>query len=80
MQTLEAFHKCDLCGKPSVADLEFETGNNAEYVVLLSLCVGHLEEVEETGYDFEQKYAAEILECLYDNWRGLGDVWDRENR
>jgi hypothetical protein len=54
--------------------LDFETGNNAEYAVSVSLCEAHLKEAEDMGYDFEEKYAEQILACLYENWRGMADA------
>jgi hypothetical protein len=65
--------KCELCEQPGVDSLEFETGNNAEYAVSVLLCEAHLKEAEDIGYDFEEKYAEQILECLYEHWRGLAD-------
>lgn len=69
---------CDLCKEPAADCLDFETGNGAEYSVSMSLCEAHLKEAEDTGYDFEEKYAEQILECLYENWRGMADA--REER
>lgn len=65
---------CALCKNPVEDSLEFETGNNAEYQVEMPLCEVHLKEAEETGYDFEEKYAEQILERLYENWRGAADA------
>ena len=59
---------CDLCRELAVDSLEFETGNNAEYAVNVSLCEKHLEEAEQTGYDFEDKYAEQILNVLEGSW------------
>jgi len=65
---------CSICKEPSVDSLEFETGNNAKHQTTVNLCEAHMKEAEETGYDFEQKYAEQILECLYEDWRDLGDA------
>lgn len=64
---------CDLCREPAVETLDFETGNGANYGVSVRLCEVHLQEADETGYDFESKYAEQILECLYERWRGMAD-------
>lgn len=68
--------KCELCKNKATDELEFETGNNAEYAVSVAFCDDHLKEAEDTGYDFEEKYAEQILECLYENWRGIADNRD----
>ncbi len=60
---------CTFCKEPAVDSLEFETGNGAEYGVTVDLCEAHFKEAEDTGYDFEVKYAEPILECLYEGWR-----------
>ena len=65
--------KCFLCKQPSVGTLVFETGNNAEYKVEPNMCEIHFKEAEDTGYDFEEKYAEQILEQLYENWRGQAE-------
>lgn len=65
--------KCALCRFAAVDSLDFETGNNAEHSVAVPLCAAHVAEAERTGYDFEEKYAAEILERLYESWRGQAD-------
>lgn len=48
----------------------FESGNNAEIPVEVSLCEVHMNEQEAIGYDFDAKYADQILklaeESLYD--------------
>ena len=65
---------CALCKQPDVDSLDFETGNNAEYSVSVRLCEGHMKEAEDAGYDFEEKYAEQILEELYESWRGQADA------
>lgn len=69
--------RCDLCGAPAQDTLGFETGNNAEHAIAVALCNAHMAEYEETGYDFETKYADRILECLYENWRGRADGMEK---
>lgn len=69
---------CALCSALEADSLEFETGNNAEYAVDVPLCEDHLLEAEDTGYDFEVKYADQILECLYEDWRTRADVKENE--
>lgn len=64
---------CELCKEPCLDLLVFETGNNAEYTVEVPLCESHIKEYDDTGYDFETKYAEQILECLYERWRGAAD-------
>lgn len=65
---------CQFCNKPDVGSIEFETGNNAEYRVSVPLCVAHIHEAEDTGYDFEEKYAEQILECFYEQQRASADA------
>ncbi len=48
---------CFLCKQPAVDTMVFETGNNAEYKVEPNMCEVHFKEAENTGYDFEEKYA-----------------------
>lgn len=71
---------CDLCKGPQVDSLEFETGNNAEYSVSVNLCEAHFKEAEDTGYDFEKKYAEQILECLYEHQRSKADYLKAEGK
>jgi hypothetical protein len=66
-------NKCQLCDNASIDSVEFETGNNAEYGVEVSLCEAHLEELDAMGYAFEDKYAAQILQTLYDRWVATAD-------
>jgi hypothetical protein len=70
--------KCELCNQLAIDSVEFETGNNAEYGVEIDLCEGHLQELDATGYAFEQKYADQILQVLYDRWIATAD--NREER
>lgn len=65
--------KCFICRKPSHGSMVFETGNNAEYQVEPLMCENHLDEAEKTGYDFEEKYADQILEELHEDWREKAD-------
>ena len=65
--------KCFLCRQPSVDTMVFETGNNAEYKVEPNMCEVHFKEAEDTGYSFEEKYAEQILDCLYESWRNQAD-------
>lgn len=65
---------CQLCKEPAVGFLDFETGNNAEYGVTLSLCEAHCKEAEDIGYAFEEKYGQQILDALYETWRALADA------
>lgn len=65
---------CALCRDVSVGDFEFETGNGANYAVDIPLCETHAFEAEDTGYAFEVKYADQILEQLYEHWRGMADA------
>lgn len=64
---------CFLCKQPAVDTMVFETGNNAEYKVEPNMCEVHFKEAENTGYDFEEKYAEQILEQLYESWRNQAD-------
>lgn len=65
---------CELCKQPDIDSLEFEAGNNAEYMVSIPLCEAHLKEEEETGYDFRKKYGEQIEEALYESWRNQADA------
>lgn len=70
---------CTLCKHTKAEDsLEFETGNNAEYSVFVPLCEAHIKEAEDTGYDFEEKYAEQILEELYESQRCEADFLRKE--
>jgi len=52
---------CVLCKHSKAEDaIEFECGNNAENSIQLWLCEAHLKEAEDTGYDFQEKYADKI--------------------
>ena len=64
---------CQLCKQPSEDSLEFETGNNAEYGVVIYLCAAHLVEYGIDEYAFQDKYAEQILGALYESWRGQAD-------
>mgnify|MGYP001560935870 CR=1 FL=1 len=64
---------CELCKNKATDEMEFETGNNAEYAVTIPLCDDHLKELEDTGYDFETKYGEQIEEALCEKWRGQAD-------
>jgi hypothetical protein len=64
---------CHLCKQPAEDSLEFETGNNAEYGVVIDLCAAHLVEYGTDEYVFQDKYAEQILEALYESWRGQAD-------
>ena len=64
---------CFLCKQPAVDTMVFETGNNAEYKVEPNMCEVHFKEAENTGDDFEEKYAEQILEQLYESWRNQAD-------
>ena len=52
--------KCSLCNSEAVDSIEVECGNNAEYAISLNLCEAHLNESQETGYAFEEKYGRQI--------------------
>jgi hypothetical protein len=56
--------KCELCQNKAVDELDFETGNNADYSVTLELCEDHLKECDATAGDFDEKYAAQILDAF----------------
>lgn len=51
---------CHLCSDVSVETVDFEAGNNAEIGVYMNLCEKHLTECDETGYEFEKKYADKL--------------------
>jgi hypothetical protein len=80
MTTTDMLGRCELCERQAMDTLNFAAGDDAEYTVLMPLCEAHLQEAEELGYGFEDKYAAEILECLYEHWRGLADQHDDRNK
>jgi hypothetical protein len=63
-----------MCRDISVESMEFEAGNNAEYVVSVPLCETHALEAEETGYDFREKYGEQIEEALCESWRSQADA------
>jgi hypothetical protein len=65
---------CQLCKESDIDSLEFEAGNNAEYMVSIPLCEAHLKEEEETGYAFREKYGEQIEEALYESWRRQADA------
>lgn len=65
---------CLLCDRPSAGELEFATGDDAEYTVEVPLCEVHLAEAEETGYAFEDKYAEKIYDLLIDQQAGAADA------
>lgn len=58
---MNSFLTCDLCQSPAEDSMEFESGNNAEIAVQVTLCKDHLDEQEQAGPVFETKYADQIL-------------------
>lgn len=66
--------KCRFCKTEAVDEMEFETGNGANYQVSIPMCEIHLKELEETGYDFEEKYAEQIYDEYWEDLRGRADA------
>jgi hypothetical protein len=66
---------CFICKHTKAEDsIEVECGNNAENSVTLPLCEAHLQEAEDTGYDFQCKYAEKIEEEWLENQLGHADM------
>lgn len=63
--------ECELCPREASDSVDFETGNNAEMAVTIPLCNVHLEELEKTGYAFEEKYYKQIEEAAWERLRGM---------
>lgn len=66
--------KCRFCKTEAVDEMEFETGNGANYQVFIPMCEVHLKELEDTGYDFEEKYAEQIYGEYCEDLRGQIDA------
>lgn len=58
--------RCGLCGQPSVAGLEFEGGDDANYTMTLEVCEAHFQEHEADEWAFRDKYAERIDEGCYE--------------
>ena len=70
----ENYGKCGMCPKLAIEEFEFETGNGANYQTTIPLCEDHAKELEDTGYDFEEKYAEQIYEGFCEDLRGRADM------
>lgn len=66
--------KCRFCKTKAVDEMEFETGNGANCQVSIPMCEVHLKELEDTGYNFEEKYAEQICDEYFENLRGQADA------
>jgi hypothetical protein len=66
--------KCLFCKEQAIDEMEFETGNGANYTVQIPMCEVHLKELEDTGYDFEEKYAEQIYDEYCEDLRGRADM------
>ncbi len=70
--------RCGLCKNEAPDSVEFECGPGANYSIDFPLCDDHFAEYDLDEYAFQDKYAEQILEGLYENWRGMADA--REDR
>ena len=64
---------CSFCKHPSVENMEFEAGNNAEVPVSFPVCQPHLDEFDKDEWAFRDKYGDKIEDMAAEHWVDLAD-------
>ena len=71
---------CSLCKQPSVDELAFEGGNNAELSMTMRLCEDHLKEYEKDEWLFRDKHAEKIDDGCYERLIDHADMLREERK